>query len=108
MSLHIQAIYAFSTNTSTATNPAKTLATGTPIATTPTVTPITTATTGGATPSPTSQLHGPLPSPEQIIPTTTLNFTAQILISIIIMLVALATGFYLRRRLLAYLKKTIL
>src|SRR5271169_891976 len=51
---------------------------------------------------------GLLPQPEKILSAATLNLSAKILISTLIMLAALSIGLYLRRRLVHYLKKSVL
>jgi small-conductance mechanosensitive channel len=61
-----------------------------------------------ATPTPTTQSIGLLPRPEKMVPATTLDLSAKILITVPIMLVALGIGLYLRRRLVRSLKKGVL
>jgi small-conductance mechanosensitive channel len=89
-----------------------TIATSTPINTatsTVTVTPTSTATpVGTITPTSTAQYVGILPSPEKIMSPTTLDLSAKIVISVLIMLVALGIGLYLRSRLVRSLKKGVL
>lgn len=51
---------------------------------------------------------GLLPKPEKIVSATTLDLSARILISTLIILATLGIGLYLRRRLVNYLKKSVL
>jgi small-conductance mechanosensitive channel len=51
---------------------------------------------------------GLLPQPQKMVSATMLDLSAKILISALIMLVALGIGLYLRRRLVSYLKKSVL
>jgi small-conductance mechanosensitive channel len=60
------------------------------------------------TPTSTVKSVGLLPHPQKIVSATMLNLSAKILISALIMLTALGIGLYLRRRLVHYLKKSVL
>jgi small-conductance mechanosensitive channel len=60
------------------------------------------------TPTSTVKSVGLLPRPEKIVSATMLELSAKILISALIMLVVLSIGIYLRRRLVHYLKKSVL
>src|SRR5262249_17109224 len=56
----------------------------------------------------TAKSAGLLPQPEKIVSATMLDLSAKILISALIMLMALGIGLYLRRRLVGYLKNSVL
>src|SRR5437763_7048492 len=60
------------------------------------------------TPTSNGKSVGLLPQPEKIMSETMLELSAKILISALIMLAALGIGLYLRRRLVHYLKKSVL
>src|SRR5579859_7981963 len=60
------------------------------------------------TPTSIAKSIGLLPQPEKIVSATMLDLSAKILISALIMLVTLGIGLYVRRRLVSYLKKSVL